>query len=162
MIFLTRLIPFGTIFLSASTRFGHHLSGRAPFSTFSGVDILICKGSGITQFPLVTDSRTAVTPQAVPRFWIYAYVWTCPRRTYNGWRSPPSSSRRYRPHQTYKTFRYEELYDGGKYCLEYILQPAAAEQLNGVMVRSHTLPVSHKADIIAAEFFYATAGINLR
>ena len=32
--------------------------------------------------------------------------------------------------QTYKTFRHKELYDGGKYCLEYILQPAAAETVD--------------------------------
>ena len=63
--------------------------------------------------------------------------------------------------QTYKTFRHKELYDGGKYCLEYILQPAAAETVDGIMVRSHIAGKPHEADVIATEFFYATAGIDI-
>ncbi len=63
--------------------------------------------------------------------------------------------------QTYKPFRYEELYDGGENCLEYILQPAAAETVDGVMVRSHIAGKPHEADVIAAELFYATAGIDI-
>ena len=63
--------------------------------------------------------------------------------------------------QTYKTFRHEELHDGGKYCLEYILQPAAAETVDGIMVRSHIAGKPHEADVIATEFFYATAGIDI-
>ena len=39
---------------------------------------------------------------------------------------------------------------------EYILQPAAAETIDGIMVRSHIAGKPHEADVIATEFFYAT------
>ncbi len=63
--------------------------------------------------------------------------------------------------QTYKTFRHKELYDGGKYCLEYILQPAAAETVDGIMVRSYIAGKPHEAYVITTELFYATAGIDI-
>ena len=63
--------------------------------------------------------------------------------------------------QTYKTFRHEELYNGCKCCLQRILQSAAAETVDGVMVRSHIAGKPHEADVIATEFFYATAGIDI-
>ena len=63
--------------------------------------------------------------------------------------------------QTYKTFRHEKLYNGGKYCLQHILQPAAAETVDGIMVRSHVAGKPHEVDVIAAELFYTTAGIDI-
>ena len=63
--------------------------------------------------------------------------------------------------QTYKTFRHEELYNGCKYCLQRILQSAAAETVDGVMVRSHIAGKPHEADVIATELFYTMAGIDI-
>ena len=63
--------------------------------------------------------------------------------------------------QAHETFRYEELYNGGKYCLEHILKTAAAETVDGVVVRSHIAGKPHEADVIAAELFYAAAGIDI-
>ena len=63
--------------------------------------------------------------------------------------------------QTYKTFRHKELYNSSENYLQYILQPAAAETVDGVMVRSHIFCNPHEADVIATELFYATAGINI-
>ena len=63
--------------------------------------------------------------------------------------------------QTYKAFRHEELYDGGEDGLEHILQPAAAETVDGVVVRSHIAGQPHEADVIAAKLFDAAAGIDV-
>ena len=63
--------------------------------------------------------------------------------------------------QTYKTLRHEELYNGGKYCLQHILQPAATETVDGIMIRSQIAGKPHEADVIATELFYATAGIDI-
>ncbi len=62
--------------------------------------------------------------------------------------------------QTYKTFRHEELHGGDKYCLQRILQPAAAETVDGVMVGSHVAGKPHEADAIAAVLFYTADGIE--
>ena len=63
--------------------------------------------------------------------------------------------------QTDKAFRHEELHDGGKDGLEHILQPAAAETVDGVVVRSHIAGKPHEADVIAAELLDAAAGIDV-
>ena len=63
--------------------------------------------------------------------------------------------------KTYKTFCNEELYNSSENCLQYILQTAAAETVDGIMVRSHIAGKPHEADIITAELFDATAGIDI-
>ena len=63
--------------------------------------------------------------------------------------------------QTYKPFRHEELYNGGENCLQHILQTTAVETVDGVMIRSHIAGKPHETDVIAAELFYATAGIDI-
>ena len=63
--------------------------------------------------------------------------------------------------QTYETFCYEELYNGGKDGLEYILQPTAAETVDGVMLRNTGTGQPHEADVIAAELLKAAAGIDI-
>ena len=63
--------------------------------------------------------------------------------------------------QTYKAFRHEELHDGGKDGLEHILQPAAAEAVDGVVVRDPGTGQPHEADVIAAELLNAAAGIDI-
>ena len=84
-----------------------------------------------------------------------------PRRTYNGWRHLHLRPVGTGHIQTYKTFRHEKLYNGCKYRLQHILQPAAAETVDGIMVRSYIAGKPHEADVIATEFFYATAGIDI-
>ena len=49
--------------------------------------------------------------------------------------------------QTYKAFRHKELHDGGKDGLEHILQPAAAETVDGVVVRNLGTGQPHEADV---------------
>ena len=63
--------------------------------------------------------------------------------------------------QTYKAFRHKELHDGGKDGLEHILQPAAAETVDGVVVRHPGTGQPHEADVIAAELLDAAAGIDI-
>ena len=63
--------------------------------------------------------------------------------------------------QTYKAFRHKELHDGGKDGLEHILQPAAAETVDGVVVRHPGTGQPHEADVIAAELLNAAAGIDI-
>ena len=63
--------------------------------------------------------------------------------------------------QTYKALRHEELHDGGEDGLEHILQPAAAETVDGVVVRGPGTGQPHEADVIAAELLNAAAGIDI-
>ena len=62
---------------------------------------------------------------------------------------------------TYKTFRHEELHDGGEDGLERIFQPAAAKAVDGVVVRIPYADQLHEVDITAVELLNAAAGIDI-
>ena len=82
----------------ASTPFRVSSICPSAFSTFSGVISWYVTGVESRCFCLVTDSAYRHISSSCSAIMDMRVIWTCPRRTYNGWRSPPSSFRRYRPH----------------------------------------------------------------
>ena len=134
---------------------------QRPFH-FLGGDILVSDGSGVAQ--LLLGDGLGVPPYLLKLFRDSGdagmYGFAPDERIAVGVRlhlRPVGASHV----QTYKAFRHEELHDGGKNSLEHILQPAAAETVDGVMVRHPGTGQPHEADVIAAELLDAAAGIDI-
>ena len=134
---------------------------QSPFHLLGG-DVLISDGSGVAQ--LLLGDGLGVPPYLLKLFRDSGYAGVdglAPdERIAVGVRlhlRPVSTGHV----QTYKAFRHEELHDGGKDGLEHILQTAAAETVDGVVVRNPGTGQPHEADVIAAELLDAAAGIDI-
>ena len=123
-------------------RSGHHLSAERLFN-FLRSDILICDGCGITQFLL--DDGLGVLPYLFKLFRDSGYA-----RMY-GLAPDERITVGIRLHlrpvgtghiQTYKTFRHEKLYNGGKYFFSTSFSRLLRKRLM-VLWSGVTLPVSH-------------------
>ena len=106
--------------------------------------------------------RIAISPSSCSKDSGYAGMYRfAPRRTYNGWRSPPSSTCRYRPHPDLQNLPPRET-------LQWLQISSSAHPLAGCCGngwwyygQSYIAVVLHEAYVITTELFYATAGIDI-